>query len=1012
MYLFSEDEPVRTPDDELLQLLETISEESQHLRLELSETQQREAVLKTQLEVGMVSTTNEEKVISKLIQELEMLRTENRRLFRDSATSKNANAQDRKTMEKLNATITKLHTEVEHLNAENFSLRMKSKVGNDVGSVEIRRGSDALSLPSGARDGSEGIDCSLGKPETSELCNLKRDLSRAESQREFLQARLTETEEEMTRKLNQANDDLRIARHDSLRLEKECKLLRMSNETSHLEVETVAGRCRRLEEYLSHAQKRNNRLAQQLDEETLQAMSQDGRDQNREIVAKLEEENALLKEKVDLAEEERGLLKQELAHYHLNKSTLDEVLRAWDIQTSSKFQSFLDDFRLHVNEQNEHEETRSSRNSEIETQRVKLEEKPAAVPETQSHLNVVHSTQAALSIRNESSEQVSVRQETDASASRNPVCNQREAKQSGDGEVASEPVVDDKYLQSSPRRVDSDTEVDSEVDSQTTDDTFSNLPPENGRRLNPAAGGISMAKSADGFRRPSLGDLIVAKAQTSPDDDCASKRAPDRYRLKMVNLESNKDTDGDQGAAKKQSENIGASAVSVKSKDELHTSSIFSGRTRFSAVNSSMETLRGITNKAKFNSKIASAPKEDRENTISKEAGKNDIKIKDADRKQGEDVILKAGGDFLKIIENGAATVTSRYGLDNPNPATNGGSFDSKSLPDREPPSTFVIRQRLTPARGRFSRWRTQESRVQQALDGSYLNDNLVLRNQSHGLNSSFNLNSVNGHHSSHKQSQQRNQAEDVHIVSHSDLGTNSFESEEEYALLPQRRNFSLGTGGGDVKKPNEREGADGKDASKKILSSNRGGGDGDRDSRQQEDRLGSQTRASPIGSASKPQFSSPQRLGYLRSKLGIKLERELLSPRSALRKLYPEEDHVAATSATGDSKLQSSNENQPEIQSTNQIQLAKQDNIQSVPSTKIEDKHNPDSTLSADTASQDTKSINHQNDSKQSVSQSSSPDVSQLSPASYNRFYKHRMLAEKDQEIANSIIDKYLNQF
>ncbi|XP_033644455.1 uncharacterized protein LOC117304070 [Asterias rubens] len=979
---------VLTPDDELLHLLETIGEESQHLRLELSETKQREAILKTQLEEETVGS-QEEKVISKLVQELEMLRTENRRLFRESATSKNANAQDRKAMEKLNTTITKLQTEVEHLNAENFNLRMKSKVGSDVGSVEIRRGSDAKSLPAATEEEERS-----SRFQDSDSYDLKRQVARAESKGEFLQARLMEMEEEMTRKLNQASEDLKLTRHENLRLEKECKLLRMSNETSHLEVETVAGRCRRLEEYLAHAQKRNTRLAQQLDDEAFKALSQDRRDQSRVVMARLEEESTLLKEKLGLAEEERGLLKHELAHYRQNKTTLDEVLRAWDVQTSNKFQSFVDDFRLPVNEQREPEETRRSRNPEIKPEGTEVK--------TRELQEVMHSSCVTSSSTKENTQQVSIKQATAASS----LPSKAELKLAVDDEVGSKELkaaIDDKYLQTSPSRRDSDTEVDSEMESQTTDDTFSDLPSGYSEKARIEAGGVAKTASSEAYRRPSLGDLIVAKSQPERNEKPPNQEIQDRSDSVMLSRVSNEDKLNDRDVVKKES-----GTNSILGASEANTTSVpparshLTGRTRFSAVNASIETLRGITQKAKL---VPERKLPSEEGTIPKEVGKSDVQTRDAEgTRDGDQVALKTGEDDLKIDANGGTAITNGFSLNSSNLTTNGGSFDSQSLPEKDPSSSFMIRQRLSPARGRFSRWRRlQSSRFQPALDGSYLDENRASseslhkmpadripdwRNRSHSLTSSLNLKPASSLPSLHQQDSV-----------HSEMGSNSFESEEEYASLPDRRNIVLGTGGGDAKETTKREGANRKDVSKKSLGRDRGDGD----TSTQEERLGS--RAAPAGSVSKPQFSSPQRLGFLRSKLGIKLERELLSPRSMLRKTYLDDTNLASTTSCADGpKLQSTNVNRSDEQSTNQMHSSKPEAPPSGLSNGKDDENKSNE--------ENTSKTPLETEGKTSVLQTSSPDVSELSPASYNRFYKHKMLGEKDQELANSIIDKYLNTF
>ncbi|XP_038060593.1 uncharacterized protein LOC119731478 isoform X2 [Patiria miniata] len=975
---------VHTPEDELLHLLDTIGEESQHLRLELTETQRREAILKTKLEEEVVGCTKEEKVISKLVQELEMLRTENRRLFRESANAKNVNAVDRKTMEKLNAAIVKLQMEVEHQSAENFSLRMKSKIGSDIVSEEARSERTA-----GARANSNKIgqsDYSLGLGETSELCALKRDFARLESQKEFLQVRLKETEEEMTHKLNHTTEKLRVSRLENLRLEKECKLLRMSNETSHLEVETVAGRCRRLEEYLLHAQKRNVKLAQQLEEDVLESSSQDGFNQNLASLAKLKEENALLEEKVELAEGERELLKQELTHYRLNKTALDEVLRAWDIHTNSKFQSFLDDFRLHIDEQREHQETKMISNPKPKTLSLKNHDKQLVLAETQVSNDVTHSSSSILS---ENSEQGSGSRKTFSSASSRESLfvdnDQQETKRLTAENLAavskSEAAVDDKYLQVSPQRVDTDTEVDSEMDSQATENAFSDL-------LNEVveAGGIAKIKLAEGFRRPSLGDLIVAKATDSPSDDCDAIGKSRERHSKLVNAEP-KRLQGQNILDQGKGETSIAAAESRESSRDPSRSHL-ANKTRFSAVNSSMESLKGITQKAKLNPDRATTLDERCGATAPSEKRKLEDRSTSARETLGnKDESMKAGGDNLKSLEIGHVEITNV--LDQPNQTVREVTSDSKCLPVIQP--SLLDQQRVGQVKGRFSRWRRMQNRSNPVLDGSYFEgiklgsedfpksyseQKLDLRNRSRNVGSPLNASygdwNTSGKHSA--------QSED------SETGTNSLESEEEFARLPERRKIAqeVCTGKRRVEdpgseKPSYLDKGNVKDESKTSVN-------------------GRTCRMEGNGSAVKPYFSSPQRLGYLRSKFGIKLEKELLSASGeCMNSLNEEQLAASSVSSENPTMVQPTNPTKSLITDTQSLANSKESNFKCSPKPdKIQSLSNGNSNTEYEKAG--------------TLSNSSSPDVSKMSPASYNRYYKHKMMAEKDQEYANSIIDKYLN--
>ena len=314
-------------EDELLNLLEAISLESSHLRQELSESQQRENSLREELDKS--NSAAEEHVVSKLVQELEMLRAENRRLFKDSASARSSNAHDKKTSEKLQTTINRLKNDVDQLNSENFRLKLRLKL---------------LESHKVHEDGREGADGEEAERKGQEfLMDQFMDLPSGSSSEELAQhlssnqkllGSFSEVNVQLAGKLAELNDELTAVKVGSRRLEQENRLFRMSAETSKMEVEVIGSKCRRLEDHLSLAQKKNAKLVQDLHGIAKESSPEADKTHTFLRMRQLEEENALLKQRLELADEDRQLLKRKLEQYTKHQSFIDAMFRDGDKMSS------------------------------------------------------------------------------------------------------------------------------------------------------------------------------------------------------------------------------------------------------------------------------------------------------------------------------------------------------------------------------------------------------------------------------------------------------------------------------------------------------------------------------------------------------------------------------------------------------------------------------------------------------------------------------------------------------
>ncbi|XP_070544810.1 uncharacterized protein [Ptychodera flava] len=324
--------------DELLDVLEAIGQECNELRDELAESRKRERSLQFRLEESSKPgrASQEEKVISKLVQELEMLRSENRRLFREAASAKNESSHEKKSVEHLHRVAEKLQRELDNVKSENFALKFKERLkevhdGQSPGLDEsFPRQSSPLKHSQGTPNGDieNEIPHIEGLPDTTDVRELKQHLASAKYEGEVLRSKLDSTNTDMTAKLNQTFDDLKTTKEESQKMEQENKLLKMAAEATKVEMESIKSKLEHLQGALMEAEEKNSKLTSELEE--LRALFK-----SDSSPRKLQREVAILKEKLQLAEEDREILKQELRNYRVTKSILDSSSSYRDKYTRS-----------------------------------------------------------------------------------------------------------------------------------------------------------------------------------------------------------------------------------------------------------------------------------------------------------------------------------------------------------------------------------------------------------------------------------------------------------------------------------------------------------------------------------------------------------------------------------------------------------------------------------------------------------------------------------------------------
>ncbi|XP_078579299.1 uncharacterized protein LOC144863728 isoform X2 [Branchiostoma floridae x Branchiostoma japonicum] len=359
--------------DELLSLLEMIGQQSEKLRTELEEAQVREAQLLDEideLQAQQVSQPQEEavdsRVLAKLSQEVEVLRMENRKLYREAANAHSEVSLQKQAAEELHTTITRLQQEVDHTSAENFRLLNRLKGGeskvlyartlpskgltsNPEGVLYARtlpskglvyrrnqhpqdKGVQS-SLPGAARrpdqiihavveqQGSAnphmsdlGVQVNVVEAESlmdteklrKENLELKKSLAGLTYEREDLQDRLNTKNQDMASRLKELNLELQGRREEVTAAVSENKNLLKERDEARRKVEEMEDRLKDAEAYKEAASKNYEEL-----EEKLRGKQKEVDSMTQEL-AELKLDGRKLREKLETAELETCSLREQL----------------------------------------------------------------------------------------------------------------------------------------------------------------------------------------------------------------------------------------------------------------------------------------------------------------------------------------------------------------------------------------------------------------------------------------------------------------------------------------------------------------------------------------------------------------------------------------------------------------------------------------------------------------------------------------------------------------------------
>ncbi|KAI8521173.1 hypothetical protein Bbelb_009270 [Branchiostoma belcheri] len=353
--------------DELLSLLEMIGQQSEKLRTELEEAQVREAQLLDEIEelqgqqMQQVSQPQEEpvdsRVLAKLSQEVEVLRMENRKLYREAANAHSEVSLQKHAAEELHATITRLQQEVDHTSAENFRLLNRLKGGETPpGGVLSPPGvlyartlpSKGLTYRRNQHPQDKGVQSSLSgtvrrpdqiihavveqqgstNPHMSDLgvqvnvveaeslvdaeklrkenLELKKSLAGLRYEREDLQDRLNSKNQDMASRLKELNLELQQRREEIGTTVSENKNLLKERDDAKTKIEEMEDKLKDAEACNEAASKNYEEL-----EEKLQAKQKEVDSMTQEL-AELKLDGRKLREKLETAELETCSLREQL----------------------------------------------------------------------------------------------------------------------------------------------------------------------------------------------------------------------------------------------------------------------------------------------------------------------------------------------------------------------------------------------------------------------------------------------------------------------------------------------------------------------------------------------------------------------------------------------------------------------------------------------------------------------------------------------------------------------------
>ncbi|XP_035670205.1 uncharacterized protein LOC118411824 [Branchiostoma floridae] len=362
--------------DELLSLLEMIGQQSEKLRTELEEAQVREAQLLDEIEelqAQQVSQPQEEAVDSRVLaklsqEEVEVLRMENRKLYREAANAHSEVSLQKQAAEELHTTITRLQQEVDHTSAENFRLLNRLKGGESKVLYARTLPSKGLVYRRNQHPQDKGVQCSLSgtvrrpdqiihavveqqgsaNPHMSDLgvqvnvveaeslmdteklrkenLELKKSLAGLTYEREDLQDRLNTKNQDMASRLKELNLELQGRREEVTTAVSENKNLLKERDDARTKVEEMEDRLKDAEAYKEAASKNYEGLEEKLREKQKEVLkdalqledSTAGSVKSVDSVSSsassmnAEKENLRLRHKLDLASTEIDSLREQL----------------------------------------------------------------------------------------------------------------------------------------------------------------------------------------------------------------------------------------------------------------------------------------------------------------------------------------------------------------------------------------------------------------------------------------------------------------------------------------------------------------------------------------------------------------------------------------------------------------------------------------------------------------------------------------------------------------------------
>ncbi|XP_041485380.1 uncharacterized protein LOC121431750 isoform X2 [Lytechinus variegatus] len=636
--------------DELLSMLEAIGTEGKQLRQELNEAKAREDFLTKKLNERFSS--QEEEVINRLVGELEMLRRENQRLFQELATAREAGAEDRKRCENLQAAVERLEMDVERLTAENFRLKFAADTGYQVTGDDLMAAmSDAdtgfQSLPSPGKDGhhreiqdnvpspileaqSEHETRLLAmKTETESMRKLQELLTKAHAENRRLKAIQQNAESNTNHEVEMAKvkAELGLAQVEGERLREERAQLKKEVEEGRQEIQEQMQKNKELEAIMVRYT-RKERESQRNDvrhgEERTESVKETQKDSSSEVLMRSQPSGIQCEQNVTENSMDTFSYQSEALHSFNARGGQSGIATSGNVAKGTSEGILRNKYSISSHD-NGH--VHKSLGNDFDEDSGKVDAK-ATVPTDQL-------VSRAFVVRNDGRESVQELPNSkvsltlpltslDAGSDKTMhihVDSEYDTQRAGNyPRETPDAVVDWKYLAMSPspenemrtiaqyvarpRDLETPSEIESETESRASDLFMSsNVSSPIGRLLSASE------------RRPSLGGMIVARAQTSPEGDSpvysGDSQVKDDTLIDESYLETSPDyvtadenSVGRTSAINKQTVMYEASDSSkaVLKEDGLtpyYTPMVQRNKLKFSSLSSSLESLRSISRKAR-----------------------------------------------------------------------------------------------------------------------------------------------------------------------------------------------------------------------------------------------------------------------------------------------------------------------------------------------------------------------------------------------------------------------------